>query len=148
LDRDETAATKLAKLETTIAPLRLLVDTPVPLLAALLAIPLDDTYEALSLTPKQQRQRPLTTLLSMVTSWAEQQSVLLVIEDLHWVDPSTREFLDLLIDQVPTLPLCVVLTCRPSFQPPWGLRTYLTPLQLSRLSHEQVEAMDRAPHRR
>ena len=77
----------------------------------------------------------------MVTSWAEQQSVLLVIEDVHWVDPSTREFLDLLIDQAPTLPLCVVLTCRPSFQPPWGLRTHLTPLQLAGLSHEHVEAM-------
>jgi class 3 adenylate cyclase/DNA-binding winged helix-turn-helix (wHTH) protein/predicted ATPase len=141
LDRDETAAAKLSKLEAVIAPLRLLVETPVPLLAALLSIPLGDTYEALSLTPEQQRQRTLTTLLVMVTSWAEQRSVLLVIEDLHWVDPSTREFLDLLIDQVPTLPLCVVLTCRPSFQPPWGLRTYLTPLQLARLSHEQVEAM-------
>ena len=141
LDRDETAAAKLSKLEAVIAPLRLLVETPVPLLAALLSIPLGDTYEALSLTPEQQRQRTLTTLLAMVTSWAEQRSVLLVIDDLHWVDPSTREFLDLLIDQVPTLPLCVVLTCRPSFQPPWGLRTYLTPLQLARLSHEQVEAM-------
>ena len=141
VDRDETAAAKLSKLEAVIAPLRLLVATPVPLLAALLSIPLGDTYEALSLTPEQQRQRTLTTLLAMVTSWAEQRSVLLVIEDLHWVDPSTREFLDLLIDQVPTLPLCVVLTCRPSFQPPWGLRTYLTPLQLARLSHAHVEAM-------
>jgi predicted ATPase len=141
LDRGETAAAKLSKLEAMIAPLRLLVETPVPLLAALLSIPLGDTYEALSLTPEQQRQRTLATLLAMVTSWAEQRSVLLVIEDLHWVDPSTREFLDLLLDQVPTLPLCVVLTCRPSFQPPWGLRTYLTPLQLARLSHEHVEAM-------
>lgn len=141
LDRDETAAAKLSKLEAVIAPLRLPVETPVPLLAALLSIPLGDTYEALSLTPEQQRQRTLTTLLAMVTSWAEQRSVLLVIEDLHWVDPSTREFLDLLIDQVPTLPLCVVLTCRPSFQPLWGLRTYLTPLQLAPLSHEHVEAM-------
>ena len=141
LDRDETAATKLAKLDAVLAPLRLRVDTPVPLLAALLSIPLGDTYEAPSLTPEQQRQRTLTTLLAMVTSWAEQRSVLLVIEDLHWVDPSTREFLDLLLDQVPTLPLCVVLTCRPSVQPLWGLRTYLTSLQLARLSHEHVEAM-------
>lgn len=141
LERDETAAAKLAKLEAVIAPLRLPVETPVPLLAALLSIPLGDTYKALSLTPEQQRQRTLTTLLAMVTSWAEQRSVLLVIEDLHWVDPSTREFLDLLLDQVPTLPLCVVLTCRPSFQPPWGLRTYLTPLQLAHLSPAHVEAM-------
>jgi TOMM system kinase/cyclase fusion protein len=140
-ERGNTAKTKLSKLEAVLAPLRLPVEAPVPLLASLLSIPLDDVYEALSLTSQQQRQRTLTTLLAMVTTWSEQQPVLLVVEDLHWVDPSTREFLDLLVDQVPTLPFCVVLTCRPTIQPPWGLRTHLTPLQLNRLSRPQVEAM-------
>jgi TOMM system kinase/cyclase fusion protein len=140
-ERGDTATTKLSKLEVMLAPLHLPVEAPVPLLAALLSIPLGDAYAALSLTSQQQRQHTLTTLLALVTAWAEPQPVLLVVEDLHWVDPSTREFLDLLIDQVPTLPLCVVLTCRPTFQPPWGLRTHLTPLQLNRLSRPQVEAM-------
>ena len=141
LDRVDSAKTKCSKLEAVLAPLQLPVEAPVPLLAALLSIPLDEVYEALSLTSQQQRQRTLTTLLAMLTAWSEQHPVLLVVEDLHWVDPSTREFLDLLVDQVPTLPLCVVLTCRPVFQPPWGLRTHLTPLQLNRLSRQQVEAM-------
>jgi class 3 adenylate cyclase/DNA-binding winged helix-turn-helix (wHTH) protein/predicted ATPase len=141
LDRSDSAAIKWSKLKATLASLQLPEEDPVPILAALLSIPLGDTHEALSLTPQQQRQRTLTTLLAMVMACAEQQPVLLVVEDLHWVDPSTHEFLDLLIDQVPTLPLYVVFTCRPAFRPPWGLRTRLTLLQLVRLSHQQVEDM-------
>ena len=112
-----------------------------PLLAALLSIPLGDTDEPLSLTPQQQRQRTLTALFAMVLALAEQQSVLLVIEDLHWVDPSTLEFLDLLIDQVPTLRLFVVLTCRPSFRHAVGTPHPSDAPQLTRLAREQVEPM-------
>ena len=72
---------------------------------------------------------------------AAQQPVLLIVEDLHWVDPSTLELLALLLDQVPTLRLYIVLTCRPEFQPPWGFRTHLTPLVLTRLTPAQAEAM-------
>jgi class 3 adenylate cyclase/DNA-binding winged helix-turn-helix (wHTH) protein/predicted ATPase len=140
-ERDESAKTKLSKLEATLAPLRLAVEAPVSLLAALLSIPLDDAYEALSLTPQQQRQRTLTTLLAMVTAWSEQQPLLLVVEDLHWADPSTRELLDLLVEQAPTLSLLALLTCRPVFQHPWGQRAHLTSLTLNRLSRQQVENM-------
>ena len=70
-----------------------------------------------SLPPEQQRQRTLDTLLAMVGALAEQQPVLLIVEDLHWVDPSTMELLALLIDQVPTVRIFTVLTCRPTAQP-------------------------------
>jgi predicted ATPase len=113
----------------------------VPLLAALLAIPPGDTSPALSLSSQQRRQRTLTALVALMTAWSEQQPLLLVVEDLHWADPSTREFLDLLMDQVPTLPLLVLLTCRPVFQHPWRQRTHLTSLMLNRLSRQQVEDM-------
>ena len=140
-ERGDSAQTKLSKLETTLAPLHLPVEAPAPLLAALLSIPLDGAYEAQNLTPQQQRQRTLTALLGMITAWSEQQPVLFVVEDLHWVDPSTREFLDLLVDQAPTLSLLALLTCRPTFQHAWGLRAYLTALMLSRLSRQQAEHM-------
>ena len=63
------------------------------------------------------------------------------MEDLHWVDPTTLEFLTLLIDQGPTVPILTVLTCRPEFQPPWGLRAHITPMALPRLSPRHVETM-------
>jgi predicted ATPase len=67
--------------------------------------------------------------------------VLFVVEDLHWIDPSTLEFLTLLVEQGPTARLLTLLTCRPEFQPPWGLRTHLTPIALQRLPQSQVEMM-------
>jgi predicted ATPase len=79
--------------------------------------------------------------LGIVLALAERQPVLMIVEDLHWVDPSTLELLDLLIDQAPTICLFVVFTCRPSFRHPWGLRTHLTPLMLNRLARDQVAQM-------
>ena len=114
----------------------------VPLLAALLALPLpEDRYPPLPLTPQRQRQKTLEALLTWLLALTEPQPVLFVVEDLHWVDPSTLEFLTLLVEQGPTARLLTLLTCRPEFQVPWGLRTHLTPIALQRLPQPQVEAM-------
>jgi predicted ATPase len=67
--------------------------------------------------------------------------VWLVIEDLHWADPSTLEVLTLLLEQGPTAALCTVLTCRPTFTPPWGLRAHVTTIVLDRLTPAQVTTM-------
>jgi predicted ATPase len=141
LDRHDRPAAKRRKLETALAPLALHLDKAVPLLASLLSIPLSDADTALDLTPQQHRQQTLTAILGIVLALSEQQPVLLIVEDLHWVDPSTLELLDLLVDQAPTLPLCVLLTCRPTFRHPWSLRTHLMPLMLSRLARDQVTQM-------
>jgi len=129
------------KLEAALAPLALPLGTTVPLLATLLSIALGDANTLLDLTPQQQRQQTLTAILSIVLALAEQQPVLMIFEDLHWVDPSTLELLDLLIDQAPALSLFMVLTCRPTFRHSWGLRTHLTPLMLNRLARDQVAQM-------
>jgi predicted ATPase len=65
--------------------------------------------------------------------------VLFIVEDLHWTDPSTLELLNLVIDQTPTASLLTVLTCRPTFQPTWSHRSYLTEITVNRLPHTQVE---------
>ena len=72
---------------------------------------------------------------------AERQAVVTVWEDLHWADPSTLEFLSLLLDQVPTTRLFVVLTARPEFQSPWPSRGYWTTLTLNRLPRTQAALM-------
>jgi predicted ATPase len=64
-----------------------------------------------------------------------------VWEDLHWADPSTLEFLSLLMDQTPTARLLMLCTCRPEFAPSWSPRSYLTYLTLGRLGRAQVETM-------
>jgi predicted ATPase len=83
----------------------------------------------------------LERLLAWLLKDAERQPVLFVVEDLHWVDPSTLELLSLLVDQGPTARILTLLTFRPDFNPPWTSRSHLTQITLTRLAHKQVEVM-------
>jgi class 3 adenylate cyclase/predicted ATPase len=139
--RDETPEDRLRKLEAALQPSPLPLVEVLPLVAALLSVPLPASSPLLTLTPQRQRQKTLEALLSWLLALTAQQPVLVVMEDLHWIDPSTLEFLTLLVDQGPTARLLTLLTCRPEFQVPWGGRTYLTPIALQRLPQPQVEAM-------
>jgi predicted ATPase len=141
LRQEETPEAKLCKLEAALQPYPLPLVEVVPLLAALLAVPLSGSYPPLTLTPQRQKQQTLEVLLTWLLGLTEQQPVLFVVEDLHWIDPSTLEFLTLLVEQGPTARLLALLTCRPEFQPPWGLRTHLTPMALQRLPQPQVEVL-------
>jgi class 3 adenylate cyclase/tetratricopeptide (TPR) repeat protein len=132
---------KLHKLEGALAQYSLPLLKVVPLFAALLSIPLPEHYPPLTLTPQQQRQQTLEALLAWLLAEASQQPVLFIVEDLHWVDPSTVEFLSLVVDQGPTARLCSLFTFRPDFTPPWANRSHLTPMTLSRLPPCQAEAM-------
>ena len=100
-------AVKLPKLEALLASCPGALPDAVPLLATLLAVPLDDRSPPLTLTPARQRQRMLETLLTVLRGLAVQQPVLLIMEDLHWVDPSTLELLGLLVAQAATMRLYV-----------------------------------------
>src|SRR5262249_31564962 len=111
----------------------------VPLFAALLSIPLGERYTPLKLTPEQQKRETLHALLTLLLERSVRQPVLLVVEDLHWADPSTLELLTLIIDQGPTARLLTVLTFRPEFAPPWGARSHLTPLALKQVSTTQAK---------
>jgi len=114
----------------------------VPLLAALLAVPVpEEQYAPLALSPQRQKQKTQEALVAWLLAEAAQQPVLAVWEDLHWADPSTLELLDLLLDHVPTASLLLVLATRPEFRPPWAPRSYVTLLTLTRLTRPQSEAM-------
>jgi class 3 adenylate cyclase len=140
--RDDTPETKLIRLEQALPGDHFALNEVVPLLAALLSVPLPEArYAPLALSPQRQRQKTLEALLAWLLAEAERQPTLAVWEDLHWADPSTLEFLSLLIDQTPTARLLALLTCRPEFDPPWSPRSYLTQLTLGRLGRAQVEAM-------
>jgi predicted ATPase len=95
----------------------------------------------LSLPPQQQKQKTLEALLALLLELTAQQPVLLLVEDLHWIDPSTLEWLSLLLNQVPTTRLGLLMTARPDFQVPWSARAYLTQLTLGRFARPQVRQM-------
>src|SRR5262245_51563585 len=140
--RDEAPAEQLTKLEHALSQYQAALHETVPLLATFLSLPIPaERYQPLTLTAQRQKQRTLEVLLAFALERATQHPVVLIIEDLHWVDPSTLEFLTLLLDQGPTAAIFTILTCRPEFQPPWGLRTHLTPLALHRLPPAQVRML-------
>ena len=139
--RDEASEVTLGKLEAAMAPYDLSLPEVVPLLASLLSLPLSDRYAPLQLTPQRQKQKTLEVILALLRAHAVQQPVLFIVEDLHWIDPSTLELLTLFIDQGPTARILTLFTCRPEFHPPWHFGRYLTSLTLGRLPPTQVELM-------
>jgi predicted ATPase len=88
-----------------------------------------------------QRQKTQEALVAWLLEEAERQPVLAVWEDLHWADPSTLEWLSLVLDQASTTRMLTLLTCRPEFRPPWGPQAPVTQVILNRLGHTQVETM-------
>jgi predicted ATPase len=136
---DDPPSEKLHRLEVTLAASGVALSEAVPLLAALLSLPLPASYPPLPLTPQRQRQQMLDLLLAWLHAETQRQPVLLIVEDPHWVDPSTLELLSLLIDQGAQARLCLVLTARPEFHPSWAMVAHLTSLTLRRLAPAQVE---------
>jgi predicted ATPase len=138
---EETPEEKLHKLEQALASYGFTLAEVMPLFATLLSVPCAEHYPSLSLTPQRQKQKTFEAVLAGLLQEAEQQPMLVIMEDLHWVDPSTLELLGLLIDQVASARILLLLTFRPDFRPPWAMRSHLTHLTLGRLSRQQAEAM-------
>src|SRR5438132_9361372 len=140
-EREESPQQKLRKLEGFLVQYGLALAEVVPLLATLLSLPLPTDYAPLTMAPEQQKQQTLHALLTILLRLAAQQPVLFVMEDLHWVDPSTLELLSLLVDQGPTARILALLTFRPDFSPPWTGRSHLTQVMLPRLPRRQAAEM-------
>ncbi len=146
-EREEAPEQKLRKLEGFVVQYGLPLAEAVPLLAALLSIPLGADYAPLTFSPEQQKQKTLQAFLAIFLRIAAQQPVLFVMEDLHWVDPSTLELLSLLVDQGPTARILALWTFRPDFSPPWTGRAHLTQVTLPRLPrHQATEMTGRVAH--
>ncbi len=139
--REDSQEEKLGRLEMTIKEHGFPIEEIVPLFASLLSFPLPDRYPPLNLSPQTQKQKTLEAMLAWLISESEKQPVLRIVEDLHWVDPSTLEYLSLLIDHVPTARIFILLTFRSDFSPPWPSRSHLTQITLNRLTRKQVEVL-------
>jgi predicted ATPase/class 3 adenylate cyclase len=139
--REESLPQKLRKLEGFVVQYGLPRAEAIPLFAALLSLPLPADYAPLTMSPEQQKQQTLQALLTILLRRAAQQPVLFIMEDLHWVDPTTLEFLSLLVDQGPSARILVLCTFRPDFSPPWTPSSSLTPMTLARLPRRQAAEM-------
>ncbi len=139
--RNDTVQDRQAKLEGFLLQYGMSLPETLPLFAALLSVPLPERYSPLALTSERQKQETLTVLLNILLLRAAKQPLLLVVEDLHWIDPSTLELLNLLVDHGPTTGILAVFTCRPDFDSPWTGRSHLTQVTLNRLTGRQVADM-------
>ena len=139
--REDDARTKLEKLQHLLAGYRFPQADTIPLLATFFSLPPLEGVPPLTLSPQRQKQRLTEALIAWLVEEADRTPVYLLWEDLQWADPSTLEVLTLYLDQVPMMRTLAVLTYRPEFTPPWGNRSYLSQMTLSRLERPHVETM-------
>jgi predicted ATPase len=139
--REDTPEQRLAKLEAVLALATNDLSEAVPLVAEMLSIQIGGRYSPSDLSPQQKKKRLLGTLLAQIEGLGAQRPVLMVFEDVQWIDPTSRELLDLLVDRVATLRVLMIITFRTEFTPPWVGRPHVTLLSLSRLSPKQRAEM-------
>jgi class 3 adenylate cyclase/predicted ATPase len=129
------------RLEDIVRRAGMSLETAMPLLCALLSLPLGPGYRPLNLSAEGRRKQTLAVVLDLILKLAARQPVLMIVEDLHWIDVSTIGFLDQLIMALPTAPVLTVLTFRPDFNRPWGQLSYLSELSLPRLASKETGAL-------
>ncbi|NIP88750.1 MAG: AAA family ATPase, partial [Gammaproteobacteria bacterium] len=138
---DDDAPARLVKLEGLLSRGTEALGEAVPLVAALLGIDAGARYPAPTLSPQRLKQRTFELLVDQVEGLAATAPVLAVYEDLHWVDPTTLELLDLLIERVERLRVLVLTTFRPEFNAPWTGYSHVLQLPLSRLARRHRQAL-------
>ncbi len=132
-ERPESPAEKLSKLERFFEDSGQPLAETLPHLCSMLSIPPAPGYSFPELSPEQQKQETMRALQTVLLRRSTQQPVLFVVEDLHWVDPTTLEFLQLLVTSISDARILVLLTSRPEFESPWTGDGAVTQIDLARL---------------
>lgn len=138
---DENREDRIKALESALGRAGLELAEAVPLVAGLLNLDVADRYPPLTLDADQKRERLLACLAALVFSLARDAPLIVVVEDLLWVDPSTMELLQALVDQCATGPVLLLCTARPEFRAPWPIRTHHALLNLDRLNHDETREL-------
>ena len=142
-ERDDSAEVKLDKLAALLARGTEQLDLAVPLIAAALGLPREGRYALRDLTPQRQKQLTLEAVVGQLDGLAADQPLLLVYEDVHWIDPTTFELLGLVIERVQRLRALLLITFRPELALPWRGLGHVSLLPLARLGrHEGAEMVE------
>jgi class 3 adenylate cyclase/predicted ATPase len=139
-EHDDAPQAKLDKLDTVLA----LSFTPrqdAALFAEMLSLPNDGRYPTLELTPQQRRQKTLEALTAQLEALSRSNPVLMIFEDVHWIDPTSLEALGQTVERIRSLGVLLIVTYRPEFEPPWIGRPHVTALTLNRLGEREIAAL-------
>ncbi|RWC46479.1 MAG: adenylate/guanylate cyclase domain-containing protein [Mesorhizobium sp.] len=130
---DDNADTRFDKLTTLLTGIGAEAGEALPLLATLLSIDASGRYRPPKLPAPALRVRTLAALTRLVEASATNAPVLVLVEDAHWIDPTTAEWLEALVERLSDLPVLLVVTARPEFEPRWRALSCVDTLQLGRL---------------
>lgn len=144
------AEERLDKLEKLLGKTAQPTAETMSLFSSLLSIPTTGRYSPLELLPQEQKDRTLRALMARLEELAMEKPVFNVVEDAHWIDPTTSELLDLVVDAVQKLPILMVITFRTEYESPWKNHPHATTLTLNRLTRRQTESLssDVAEHKK
>ena len=138
--RDE-AETKLERLEALIDLSDGSIEEVAPLFASLLSIQTGDRYPPLNVSPGRQKELTLQALVDQLVGLAARRPVLFIMEDAHWIDPTTMELMELAVERATEAAILVLITFRPEFAAPWMGQARVTPIHLGRLELKDSAAM-------
>ena len=143
-DTNDPIESRLDKLEALLREGTKDVASAAPLIAELLSLPAAERYGSLQLTPEQRKERTLSALIEQVLGVAAHEPVLMVLEDAHWIDPTTRELIGQTIEQIAGHPVMLMVTHRPEFESEWSRHPNTTVLTVNRLSKGEGASFVRA----
>jgi predicted ATPase/class 3 adenylate cyclase len=139
-ERGDSDTQKLSKLDALVA--QSTADPEhVAVLANLLALPANGRYQLQELSPHKRKEQTLAALLAQLDGLAARQPVLMVFEDIHWIDPTSLELLTATVEHVPQLRVLLVVTARPEFTLPWPSYPHMTTVPLTRLGRREGAAL-------
>ena len=138
--RDDNTQGKLDKLDALLAK-SFTPPQDAALLADMLSLPNDGRYPTLELGAQQRRQKTLEALTAQMEALSRSNPILMIFEDVHWIDPTSLEVLGRLVDRLRMLGVLLIVTHRPEFEPPWIGRPYVTALTLNRFGEGEITAM-------
>ena len=140
LTHDDSPQARLDKLDALLAQTST-SGQDAALLVEMLSLANDGRYPVIELTPQQRLQRTLDALTTQIEALTRANPVLMIFEDVHWIDPTSLEALGRAVDQIQDIRVLLIVTFRPEFDPPWIGRPYVTALTINRLTQRDIDAM-------
>jgi predicted ATPase/class 3 adenylate cyclase len=140
-ERSDPSATKWSKLEGWLTKYGPPAEHAIALLSNLLSLPPDVRYPLPAMTPQKQKDATLLVLLAQLQQMTATQAVLIIFEDVHWIDPTSLDLLALIVERLVAFRIMLLITARPGFSPPWPSYAHVSTISLTRLNRDDGAAL-------